>query len=162
MYVTLYPCNNCAKIIIQSGVKEVVYYDDKNRHKDEAKASQYMFDKAGIIIRQVLFLRQLYSQNWYVVGSVYQVGQVSKIVVQLELVCSRFCLLGRLGFQDSCIARIGMQQVLFIRQVRFLRQLYSCNWYVVGSIYQVDQVSRIGVQLELVCSRFCLLGRLGL
>ena len=51
MYVTLYPCNNCAKIIIQSGLKEVVYYDDKNRHKDEAKASQYMFDKAGIIIR---------------------------------------------------------------------------------------------------------------
>lgn len=51
MYVTLYPCNNCAKIIIQSGIKHVVYYDDKNRHKDEAKASQYMFDKAGITIR---------------------------------------------------------------------------------------------------------------
>ncbi|CAC5367792.1 comEB [Mytilus coruscus] len=52
MYVTLYPCNNCAKIIIQSGIKHVVYFDDKNRHKDEAKASQYMFDKAGITIRK--------------------------------------------------------------------------------------------------------------
>ncbi|XP_071140282.1 deoxycytidylate deaminase-like [Mytilus edulis] len=52
MYVTLYPCNNCAKIIIQSGIKHMVYYDDKNRHKDEAKASQYMFDKAGISIRK--------------------------------------------------------------------------------------------------------------
>lgn len=52
IYVTLHPCNNCAKIIIQSGIKEVVYYDDKNRHKDEFKASQYMFDKAGVTIRK--------------------------------------------------------------------------------------------------------------
>ena len=51
MYVALYPCNDCAKIIIQSGIKEVVYYDDKNRHKDEAKASEYLFKKAGIIVR---------------------------------------------------------------------------------------------------------------
>ncbi|KAK3100431.1 hypothetical protein FSP39_019881 [Pinctada imbricata] len=51
MYVSLYPCNNCAKIIIQSGIKEVVYYEDKNIHKDEAKASSYMFQKAGIIVR---------------------------------------------------------------------------------------------------------------
>jgi deoxycytidylate deaminase len=51
IYVTLFPCNNCAKIIIQSRIKDVVYYDDKNLHKDEAKASVYMFRKAGINVR---------------------------------------------------------------------------------------------------------------
>ena len=51
MYVTLYPCNNCAKIIIQSGLREVIYFDDKNIHKDEAKASAYMLRKAGIRVR---------------------------------------------------------------------------------------------------------------
>lgn len=69
MYVTLYPCNNCAKIIIQSGIKHVVYYDDKNRHKDEAKASQYMFDKAGITIRyeqiMALNISPLHTYNIY-------------------------------------------------------------------------------------------------
>lgn len=52
MYVALYPCNECAKIIIQSGIKEVVYYDDKNRHEDEAKASEYLFEKAIITVRK--------------------------------------------------------------------------------------------------------------
>ena len=51
MYVALYPCNNCAKIIIQSGIKKVVYYDDKNRHKDEVKASKILFKKADIAVR---------------------------------------------------------------------------------------------------------------
>ncbi|XP_062593091.1 deoxycytidylate deaminase-like [Saccostrea cucullata] len=54
IYVTLFPCNNCAKIIIQSRIREVVYYDDKNLHKDEAKASVYMFQKAGIIVRRYI------------------------------------------------------------------------------------------------------------
>ncbi|XP_048774473.2 deoxycytidylate deaminase-like [Ostrea edulis] len=52
IYVTLFPCNDCAKIIIQSRLKDVVYYDDKNLHKSEAKASVYMFRKAGINVRQ--------------------------------------------------------------------------------------------------------------
>lgn len=51
IYVTLFPCNDCAKIIIQSRLKDVVYYDDKNLHKSEAKASVYMFRKAGINVR---------------------------------------------------------------------------------------------------------------
>jgi len=51
MCVTLYPCNNCTKIMIQSGIKRIVYFDDKNIHKDEAKASSVMLTKENIDIR---------------------------------------------------------------------------------------------------------------
>ncbi|KAJ8297709.1 hypothetical protein KUTeg_024240, partial [Tegillarca granosa] len=48
MYVTLYPCNNCSKIIIQSGIKQVIYYDDKNKKQVDASASMLMLEKAGV------------------------------------------------------------------------------------------------------------------
>ncbi|ESO93851.1 hypothetical protein LOTGIDRAFT_209389 [Lottia gigantea] len=52
IYVALFPCNECAKIVIQSGIKEVIYYSDKYKDVAEFKASKIMFDKAGIIYRQ--------------------------------------------------------------------------------------------------------------
>lgn len=48
MYVGLFPCNECAKIVIQSGIKEVVYLSDKHAHKDGTIASKRMFDAAGV------------------------------------------------------------------------------------------------------------------
>ena len=42
-----------AKLIVQSGIREVVYYSDKNKNSDEAKASQKMFELAGIKYRFV-------------------------------------------------------------------------------------------------------------
>ncbi|XP_026317976.1 deoxycytidylate deaminase-like [Hyposmocoma kahamanoa] len=48
IYVGLFPCNECAKIIIQSGIAEVVYMSDKNAHKDMYIASKRMFDATGI------------------------------------------------------------------------------------------------------------------
>merc|ERR1719394_972897 len=33
MYVALFPCNECAKLIIQAGIKEVIYYSDKHAEK---------------------------------------------------------------------------------------------------------------------------------
>lgn len=48
LYVSLFPCNECAKIIIQSGIKKVVFYDDKYAHTDSTKASKKMFDMAGV------------------------------------------------------------------------------------------------------------------
>ena len=51
IYVALFPCNECAKLILQSGIKEVVYYSKKNENSDEARASQKMFDLAGIKYR---------------------------------------------------------------------------------------------------------------
>ena len=48
VYVALFPCNECAKAIIQSGVKEVVYLSDKYNGTAENTASKRMLDAAGI------------------------------------------------------------------------------------------------------------------
>ena len=43
IYVDLFPCNECAKAIIQCGIKEVVYISDKYKDTDNVKASKKMF-----------------------------------------------------------------------------------------------------------------------
>ncbi len=48
MYVTLFPCNECAKAIIQAGIKTVVYNDNKYGDTPSVKASCRMFDAAGV------------------------------------------------------------------------------------------------------------------
>ncbi len=48
IYVTLFPCNECAKAIIQSGIKEVIYKEDKYFDSEEVIASKRMFDMAGV------------------------------------------------------------------------------------------------------------------
>ena len=48
MYVTLFPCNECAKIIIQSGIKEVVYLSDKYANSENNIASRKLFDKCKV------------------------------------------------------------------------------------------------------------------
>lgn len=53
IYVSLFPCNECAKAIIQSGIKEVVYESDKYRDTDSAKASRRMLNSAGVKLRQI-------------------------------------------------------------------------------------------------------------
>lgn len=53
IYVTLFPCNECAKLIIQSGIKEVVYMDDKYNGTESDIASKKMLDAAGIKYRKV-------------------------------------------------------------------------------------------------------------
>ena len=52
LYVDLFPCNECAKAIIQSGVKEVVYLYDKYATSPETIASKKMLNSAGITLRQ--------------------------------------------------------------------------------------------------------------
>eukprot|EP01135_Chromosphaera_perkinsii_P006956 Nk52_evm5s634 gene=Nk52_evmTU5s634 len=52
LYTALFPCNECAKLILQSGIKEVVYYSDKYADKLEFRASRHMFDVAGVKYRQ--------------------------------------------------------------------------------------------------------------
>ena len=51
LYVTLFPCNECAKAIIQSGIKDVVYMDDKYADTPGTMASKKMFDMAGVSYR---------------------------------------------------------------------------------------------------------------
>ena len=48
LYVTLFPCNECAKAIIQSGIRTVVYESDKYALTPSTRASKRMFDAAGI------------------------------------------------------------------------------------------------------------------
>lgn len=48
LYVTLFPCNDCAKAIIQKGIRKVVYLDDKYSDQDTTKASKLMFDAAKV------------------------------------------------------------------------------------------------------------------
>ncbi|XP_060782568.1 deoxycytidylate deaminase-like [Neoarius graeffei] len=52
IYVTLFPCNECAKAIIQSGIRGVVYLSNKYADSNESKASLTMLDTAGIPHRQ--------------------------------------------------------------------------------------------------------------
>ncbi|XP_045778596.1 deoxycytidylate deaminase [Maniola jurtina] len=54
IYVTLFPCNECAKFIIQSGITEVVYLYDKFSAKPKYLASKRMFIAAGIKCRQFI------------------------------------------------------------------------------------------------------------
>lgn len=48
LYVTLFPCNECAKAIIQSGIKRVVYYSNKYAGTDSVKASSFLFERCGV------------------------------------------------------------------------------------------------------------------
>lgn len=53
LYVTLFPCNECAKLIIQSGIKEIVYMLDKYDGEDSNIASKRMLTAAKVVYRQM-------------------------------------------------------------------------------------------------------------
>ena len=53
IYVALFPCNECAKAIIQSGIREIVYLDDKYKDTDSIIASKKMLDMVGISYRRL-------------------------------------------------------------------------------------------------------------
>ena len=48
IYTTLFPCNECAKAIIQCGIKKLIYFSDKYADTDMTRASKMMFDLAGV------------------------------------------------------------------------------------------------------------------
>ncbi|MBO5413111.1 MAG: cytidine deaminase, partial [Clostridia bacterium] len=48
VYVTLFPCNECAKAIIQSGIKEIIYMSDKYADTDGIKVSKKMLDMCNV------------------------------------------------------------------------------------------------------------------
>ena len=52
LYVTLFPCNECTKAIIQKGIKEVVYLDNKYENTTETRASAKMLELAGVKTRK--------------------------------------------------------------------------------------------------------------
>lgn len=54
IYTALFPCNECTKAIIQSGISEVIYLSDKYEATDSARASRMMLEKAGVSCRKVV------------------------------------------------------------------------------------------------------------
>ncbi len=54
IYVGLFPCNECAKSIIQSGIKEIIYKEDKYADTDSVIASKMMFDECGVSYRKYI------------------------------------------------------------------------------------------------------------
>lgn len=53
IYVSLFPCNECSKAIIQSGIKEIVYADDKYFGTPSFIASRRMLEASGVKVRQI-------------------------------------------------------------------------------------------------------------
>jgi len=53
IYVALFPCNECAKAIVQAGISEVVYLEDKYAHTDAVIASKKIFALSGVALRQL-------------------------------------------------------------------------------------------------------------
>lgn len=51
IYVTLFPCNECAKAIIQTGIKEVVYLSNKYEDQLSTRASKKLLEVAGVKVR---------------------------------------------------------------------------------------------------------------
>lgn len=51
LYVALFPCNECTKVIIQSGINEIIFLSDKYRDTDSVRASKIMMEKSNTIFR---------------------------------------------------------------------------------------------------------------
>ena len=58
LYTTLFPCNECAKAIIQAGIKELIYMADKYADTDTVIASKRMLASAGVTFRQYIKLNK--------------------------------------------------------------------------------------------------------
>lgn len=52
LYVSLFPCNECAKAVIQSGIRHVIYLSDKHKDKEATKAAKKMFEMVGVLCEQ--------------------------------------------------------------------------------------------------------------
>lgn len=64
IYVTLFPCNECSKLIIQSGIKEIVYVSNKYSHTETHQAAIKMLDAAGVKYRQMKFGEVKYVKTY--------------------------------------------------------------------------------------------------
>ena len=54
LYVALFPCNDCSKVIIQAGISEVVYMSDRYHNTDSCRASRILLQMAGVRLRNYI------------------------------------------------------------------------------------------------------------
>ncbi len=59
LYVVMFPCNECSKAIIQSGIKNIYYMLDKYPDSDSEKASKLLLDQAGVKYEQLNLNKKL-------------------------------------------------------------------------------------------------------
>ena len=60
-YVTLFPCNECAKLIASKKVSEVIYLSDKHQDKDSTRIAKRIFDLSGVKYRKQEVSKSLIS-----------------------------------------------------------------------------------------------------
>jgi dCMP deaminase len=53
MYVNLFPCNECAKMIIQAGIRQIIYISDKYPEDEKFITARRMFRLAGVQTTQM-------------------------------------------------------------------------------------------------------------
>ena len=64
IYVALFPCNECAKAIIQCGIREVIYISDKYADSVAVRASKRMFNAAGVTYTKLTGLHDELTLNF--------------------------------------------------------------------------------------------------
>ena len=64
LYVALFPCNECTKVIIQAGIREIIYLSDKYKETDSVKASKIMLEKSKTVMRQFFPVRDSVLLNF--------------------------------------------------------------------------------------------------
>jgi dCMP deaminase len=57
LYTTLFPCCECAKLIIQAGIKKIFYSDDKYNEKEEVIAAKRMLKDGGVELSSISALK---------------------------------------------------------------------------------------------------------
>ena len=63
LFVTLFPCNECAKLISKTKIKNVYYYSDKYHDTESCKCSRKIFDECGIHYEQIKLRNLSYEQK---------------------------------------------------------------------------------------------------
>lgn len=52
VYVTLFPCNECAKLLAQKRIKKLIYLNDDPKHAERMNVSKFILESAGIIVEK--------------------------------------------------------------------------------------------------------------
>jgi len=65
IYVALFPCNECTKVIVQAGIKEIIYLSDKYKNTDSVRASKVILNQAEVTYRRFEPLRESIVLRFY-------------------------------------------------------------------------------------------------
>lgn len=62
IYVTLFPCNECAKLIVSKKVKEVIYLSDKHRESEGPRMAKKLFELSNVKYKNLVPSQQLFEK----------------------------------------------------------------------------------------------------